>query len=75
MAEIVTSMTNDNVNIMPIKVANKDGFATITSTYAGILYAIEKDVDIINISMNARVSESSFRLRMRSNRLRMLVSR
>lgn len=33
MAEIVTSMTNDNVNIMPIKVANKDGFATITSTY------------------------------------------
>ena len=62
MAEIVTSMTNDNVNIMPIKVANKDGFATITSTYAGILYAIEKDVDIINISMNARVSESSFLL-------------
>ena len=62
MAEIVTSMTNDNVNIMPIKVANKDGFATITSTYAGILYAIEKDVDIINISMNARVSENSFLL-------------
>ena len=62
MAQIIESMTYDNVKIMPVKVANKDGFATVLSTYAGIQYAIEKDVDIINISMNARVSETSFLL-------------
>lgn len=50
---------NDYIKLVPIKTANSDGKATILSTYLGIQAAIENDVDIINISMNTYISESS----------------
>ena len=62
LVTIIDSMTTDDVEILPIKVANKDGFATILTLYEGINLAIEQNVDIINISLNARVSDNSFLL-------------
>lgn len=62
MINIIDELTYDNVSILPIKVANEEGFATILSTYAGIKAAIAEDVNIINLSLNSRVSENSFLL-------------
>ncbi len=42
----------DTIKIMPIKVSNNDGKGTTLSAYKGIKYAIEKKVDVINISMS-----------------------
>ena len=36
--------------IMPIKILNDDGYGTTLSAYKGIKYAIEKKVDVINLS-------------------------
>lgn len=59
MAEIICENSNSNVKLMPIKVANSSGKATVLNTYIGIQKAIENDAKIINISMNTAVSASS----------------
>ena len=59
MAVIIANNSNEMVKILPIKVANKDGKATVLNTYLGIQKAIENDVDIINISMNTNKSNAS----------------
>ena len=53
MARVVLDTTNSsNVKIMPIKVLNDEGKGTTLSAYKGIKYAIEKNVDVINLSMS-----------------------
>lgn len=59
MAEIISSQTGDNVKIMPVKVANKDGKCSILSAYLGVKYAAENGADVINISMNTMASAKS----------------
>jgi|GEM_PF-2954087 len=55
MSRIVldNAMSNEQnqVKIMPIKVLNDEGVGTTLSAYKGIKYAIEKKVDVINLSM------------------------
>ena len=55
MSRIVLENTTTNedsqVKIMPIKVLNDEGVGTTLSAYKGIKYAIEKKVDVINLSM------------------------
>ena len=55
MARIVLDTVDNNSNnikIMPIKVLNDNGKGTTLSVYKGIKYAIEKNVDVINLSMS-----------------------
>lgn len=59
MATIITSNSNDYVKLMPIKIANSDGKATVLNTYLGIKKAIENETDVINISMNTIKSNTS----------------
>lgn len=59
MATIICENSNSNVKLMPIKVANSSGKATILNTYIGIQKAIENGAKVINISMNTVVSASS----------------
>lgn len=58
MAEIIFN-NNSYIKLMPIKVANSDGKATVLNTYIGILKAMENNADIINISMNTFKSANS----------------
>lgn len=59
MASVILGNGNPYINILPIKIADKDGRATVLNTYLGILNAIENEADIINISMNAFQSGTS----------------
>ena len=67
VAGIITDNTLSNVTILPIKVTNSSGSLTTTTLKAGIQYAIDENVDIINMSLGAtaedrsRSSESIFR--------------
>lgn len=60
MAELIMQNINsDYVKLMPIKIANSNGKATVLNTYLGLLKAIENDANIINISMNTIKSNTS----------------
>ncbi|WP_181899179.1 S8 family serine peptidase [Lachnotalea glycerini] len=59
MAEIIVNNTPSTVKIMPIKIANDSGKATVLNAYLGIKAAIENNADIINISMGTINSSSS----------------
>ena len=59
MAAIISNNSNEFVKLMPIKVANSDGKATVLNTYLGIQKAMEYGADIINISMNTYKSATS----------------
>lgn len=59
IAEIISNNSNENVKIMPIKIANKNGKSSISKTYLGIKKAIENGANIINISMNTYKTLSS----------------
>ena len=59
IATLIVNNSNENVKLMPIKVANADGKATILNTYIGIKKAIDSNVKVINISMNAIASSQS----------------
>lgn len=59
MAEIITQNTNNNIKIVPIKIANNEGKATILNTYLAIQNAINNNVDVINISMNTNATTMS----------------
>ncbi|MCR4611501.1 MAG: S8 family serine peptidase, partial [Lachnospiraceae bacterium] len=55
MSKIMLEETNDQeviTKIMPIKVLNDEGVGTTLSAYKGIKYAIEKNVDVINLSLS-----------------------
>ena len=59
MATIIVANSNEHVKLMPIKVANSDGKATVLNTYLGIQQAVENNADVINISMTAAKSATS----------------
>lgn len=59
IANIILSNSNSNVKIIPIKVADKDGRASMFSVYTGIQKAVELGANVINISMNTMVSATS----------------
>ena len=59
MAKIIADQTGSNVKLMPIKVVNKDGKASILTAYIGIKAAIENNADIINISLNTMTSSNA----------------
>ena len=58
IAEIIAKKTENNVKLMPIKVANENGKSTVLSVYMAINEAISQKADIINISMNTFNSQS-----------------
>lgn len=51
MARIINEKSAGNVRILPVKIANDKGEATIISTFLGIEYAMKHDADIINLSL------------------------
>lgn len=59
IASIILLNGNENTKVMPVKIANQDGCATVMGAYLGIRQAVENGADIINISMNAKQSVSS----------------
>ena len=58
MAGIISGMTADNVSLVPVKVIDSSGRGTVTSLYKGIEYAVEQDVDVINLSVATASSDS-----------------
>lgn len=58
MAGIISEMTADNVNLMPVKVIDSSGRGTVASLYKGIEYAVEQNVDVINLSVTTALSDN-----------------
>ena len=52
MAEIIASNTNENVKIVPYKVFDENGRATVGATYDALLKAINENVDVISLSVS-----------------------
>lgn len=48
---IIVDCTPPNVKILPVKVLDMNGHGTELSVYNGLLFAIEQDCDIINMSL------------------------
>lgn len=46
----ICELTPSNVKILPVKVFDTDGTATDEQIYAGLMYALEQDADILNMS-------------------------
>jgi len=60
IAEIILNGTEENVKILPIKIADYMGCSTEEAAYQGIKYALDCQVDIIHISLNmSNLSEDS----------------
>lgn len=53
VAGIIADNTFSNVTILPIKVTNSSGSLTTTTLKSGIQYAIDQNVDVINMSLGA----------------------
>ncbi len=56
MARIIAK--NSNAKILPIKVFNENGFASVKNVHFAIMEALEKGADIINLSANASCSSA-----------------
>ncbi len=48
---IIVDCTPSNVKILPVKVLDMNGYGTELSVYNGLLFAIEQDCDVINMSL------------------------
>lgn len=59
MAETILNASDGNAMILSIKAFNDDGTASLSNIYAAVRYAIESDVDIINISAAMPDSENT----------------
>lgn len=53
VAGIIAQSTLDNVKILPIKALNYDGKGSELAVYASVIYGLDKDVDVINLSCGA----------------------
>lgn len=51
MSKIIREYSMGSAKILPVKIANDKGEATLLSAFLGIKYAEEHDADIINLSM------------------------
>ena len=58
ISHIIAQSTSDNVKLLPIKVIDSAGKGTLLSLYQGIKYAIEQNVDVINISLSTASTHS-----------------
>lgn len=52
MAEIIASNTNENVKIVPYRVFDENGKATVEATCNAMLQAINEQVDVISLSVS-----------------------
>lgn len=59
MAEIIAEHSSNMVKILPIKVADKEGKATVEKVCQAIEFAMKHGADIINLSMNTLHSQTS----------------
>lgn len=59
MSKIITENSSDCVKTMPVKVTGGDGRTSSLKLYLGIKYAMEKQADIINISLTAYKASDS----------------
>lgn len=57
MADIILNHTPKAVKAMPIKVTDEAGRTSALKMYLGLMYAIEHEADLINISMTAYKSD------------------
>ena len=53
MASIILKHTAENIKVMPVKVLDSQGVGTTVSVYQGIVYALEHQADIINLSVES----------------------
>lgn len=53
MANLILEHTPDSVNVLPVKIADENGYSSALRLYLGIRYAMEQGVHVINISMGA----------------------
>lgn len=61
MADIILNHTPKAVKAMPIKVTDEAGRTSALKMYLGLMYAIEHEADLINISMTAyKSAQASF---------------
>ncbi len=51
VAGIVVDATLPNVKILPVKVLDEDGYGTSLSIYNGMMFAIEQNCDVMNMSL------------------------
>lgn len=54
---IICDCTTSNVKILPVQTINATGSGTTLSTYLGLLYAVKKDPDVVNMSIAATADE------------------
>ena len=59
VSKVIINNTFDNVSILPIQIADKNGEATLESLLFGVRKAIDLNVDVINISMAAEGKSSA----------------
>lgn len=59
MINIILEHTADSIDVMPVKVADVNGEATVQALCKGIYYAIEHKADVIQISMVAGETSDS----------------
>lgn len=62
LSKIIIDDTDEHVKILPIKVADSQGSVDVNCVVNGIQCAIDKHVDIINLSLNMMISDDSKKL-------------
>ncbi len=62
MAKLILAGQVENVRVLPFKIANANGKATILNTYLAIMYAIESGVSVIHISLNTNAENDTSKL-------------
>ena len=50
-AGIIASGTPDSVRLLPVKVLDHSGYGSLLSIYCGMMYALEQNADVINLSL------------------------
>ena len=53
MTNVILSRSNSSVKVLPVKITDDTGKASIVNAYLGIRAAIDNGADVINISMSA----------------------
>ncbi len=62
LANLILERTEEEVYLLPVKITDGYGQATIDSAYQGFLYAMEQDADIINFSLTMGKTEGTEKL-------------